>query len=146
MKNEIKTVGWIVGNDASGLYSFRKTEPKGWAYSEPLVKKSEYDALQAEVEKLEEYVDEYREAMGNVVSRLVSSDAEVDRLRANADRYEWLKAHGSISRDVSSVWRGDEVVEQMFWTFTMDDEFPFGDGWVEVGLDDAIDAELKEQG
>lgn len=86
---EVKPVAWIVGNSPFGPYLFRRTEPKDWSYSEPLIRQCDHesaiDALRASEEMLRAetfqlYVDA-NEARIDAEKERDALRAEVEELR-----------------------------------------------------------------
>lgn len=49
---EVEIAAWLVGNSEHGPYAMRR-KSTGWLYEAPLVRKSDYDTLRAQLESAE---------------------------------------------------------------------------------------------
>lgn len=77
-------IDWYRGN-------YGETNSVVARYKHACYPQSAIDALQAEVERLEEYADDYRDAIGDLVSQLVRAEERIKHLELAANRYWWLK-------------------------------------------------------
>ncbi len=144
--DDIKPIGWISYTDikdADRGYEHGPLKSEECAGYVPVYDQSAIDALQAGIERLNEYADDYRETIGDLVSELESAASRIKHLESANIAYsqqvaELIGRAGNAERNAARyVWLRD---------------LPIGSPYEQIGnlpgdvWDEEIDAAMKEQG